>query len=275
MTEVGVLYPTESDWYRHWQERVAHESEPLNLALRGGASADRLAWVFMSGYQAALARCFPEYCQDGWSCFAAAEPREGPGCELTEAEQGYRLNGQKSWIAGAAHVDRLVVALDGASRFVCLERDREGLAITLPRTPSFLAELSQGAAEFSDVRVDAEEVLTDPGRARLFRGAEPVFVLVALNACLGAHAGVLGAADRDIDSIVASAGNAVEVASALVADLGDRETVRAGLDALRSATRQTVSAFIREALSDSDEVLQTSWRADAGLFKMFGVAPGD
>jgi hypothetical protein len=242
--------------------------EPETLAMRGGAVADRFAWVFMSGYQAALKKCFPEYCGNGWSCFAVAEPREGPGCELQESEDGYRLTGQKSWVAGAEHVDRLIVSLDDARRFVCLERDRTGVEISLPRAPSFLAELSQGVAVFNAVEIDRSEVLDEPARARRFRGAEPLHVLIALNAFLAGRTRALGGSDSLVDQAEA----VLEAAAGLSPVLDDRAAFKAGLAELRRATRDVVVQFERELLPAAEEVLQVSWQADGRLLRMFGVA---
>ena len=262
------MFPSEADWYRHWQALAGPDDDPVTLAMRGGASADRFAWVFMSGYQAALKRCFPEYCAGGWVCFAAAEPRNGPGCELRESGDGFRLTGQKSWIAGAEHIDRLIVSLDEARRFVCLERDRPAVEISLPRTPSFLAELSQGVADFNGVEVDRSEVLDEPVRAQRFRGAEPLHVLIALNAFL---AGRIRALDGS-DSLVDRAGAVLDTAAGLAAALDDRPAIKAGLAELRQTTRDVVVGFERELLSTADEVLRLSWQADGRFLSMFGVA---
>ena len=57
--------PDEMSFHAAWVSVCADErgqmlSDPVELALTGGALADRLAWVFVSGYQAAVRQCFPE-----------------------------------------------------------------------------------------------------------------------------------------------------------------------------------------------------------------------
>jgi len=110
-------YPDEEGFYAAWHLACASSSQaaPVDeteLALRGGALADRLAWVFVSGYQAAVRRCFPEFAApSGWTCLAAAEAGDGPGCRLDSGPDGLRLSGDKSWIAGAGVLDSLVVSV--------------------------------------------------------------------------------------------------------------------------------------------------------------------
>ena len=104
-----VRCETEADWYGYWNSHVSVFADPAQRALVGGMVADRLAWVFLSGYQGALAHCFPEFAGSGWGCFAVAEAEDSP-CEVS-GDNPATLKGTKTWIAGAAHVDRLVVAV--------------------------------------------------------------------------------------------------------------------------------------------------------------------
>jgi len=266
--------PDEAHWYERWRAidasvRDADRIEDyIDLACRGGASSDRLAWVFMSGYQAALSCCFPEFSGPGWGCLAAAEPRDGQPVELIAVEERLLLRGIKSWIAGAEHVDRLIVSIEERRRFVCVDRRAEGVTITLPRSPSFLAELSQGAAAFDDVSVSSDQLLEDPERARWFRGAEPLFVLTALNGFLAAQAGRMGRGE----GIFETAAEALDVACTLVDQLGNRAAIKEGLDVLREHTRIVVDEFTALILPEAEAVLKASWQADGGLLKMFGVS---
>lgn len=261
--------PTERDFHSHWSQIEARAGTEPALAVLGGAAADRLAWVFMSGYQAAVRLCFPEARGPGWVCYAAAEPEDGPGCALTAAGDGYRLNGRKSWIAGAERVERLVVNVDDGQgrRFALVPRDAPGVTITLPRTPGFLAELSQGAAAFENVRVAAADLIAEPERLHGFRSAEPLCVLLALNGCMAAHARLAGH-----EATVSAALAAVQAAAAPAPDLYDREAMKAGLTALRERTREVLSGFEQAVLPAAVAALRASWQRDGRLLAMFGVA---
>ncbi|HSG91798.1 MAG TPA: hypothetical protein VLA56_21445 [Pseudomonadales bacterium] len=274
--------PTEAAWLQHWTTAVADgtadgnangdangNADTAELAARAGAGADRLAWVFMSGYQGAVRACFPEFAGPGWSCFAAAEAKDAPPCVLAPAADGHRLHGSKSWVAGARSLARLVVSVGegDARRFVCVARDAPGLVLSEPRAPSFLAELSQGAATFEDVAVGADQLLADPVRAHWFRAAEPLHVLIALNACLGAQAASAGDSSLALTTVAN-----VDLGAGLVPEIHDRVTVKAGLTELRARTTEVVRQFAEGPLAHAVPALGRSWETDARLLTMFGVS---
>jgi len=260
--------PTEADFLRQWRTAAAGAGDEVALAMAGGALADRLAWVFMSGYQAAVRRCFPEFVSAGWTCLAVAEPKEGPACRLDRDGDGFRLNGQKSWIAGSHSVESLVcsVGADEQRCFVSIPADAPGVQLSNPRSPTFLRELSQGAARFDDARVPDSAVLPEPARAQWFRGAEPLYVLLALNACLKGHAGALD--DTDVPRL---ADAAIAFGATLPAHLGEKDRIVPGLASLRAATTAVIEAASR-LKGRFPAALAQSWEADALLFGMFGVS---
>lgn len=245
--------------------RITDEAE---LAQRGGALADRLAWVFVSGYQAAVRRCFPELVKgNGWTCLAAAEGRDGPGCQLMADGDGYLLSGEKSWIAGAGVLDSLVVSVGegDARRFAGIEASAPGVALDLPREPGFLGEMSQGVARFDAVKLAAADVLEAPERGLWFRGAEPLYVMLALNACLRARA-----RDADDGRLLHAAEAAIDKGLKLPAVLAEKTAILAGLQDLRTLTAATLAAAAEVVAATP--TLAASWQGDARLFAMFGVA---
>lgn len=260
--------PTEADFLHHWKTMADGIVDEVELALSGGALADRLAWVFMSGYQAAIRRCFPEFTPLGWTCLAVAEPKDGPACILTGDAQVLRLNGEKSWIAGADSVESLVVSVgaDADRCFVPVAADAPGVTLTNPRTPTFLRELSQGAARFEDVHVPADQRLADPARALWFRGAEPLYVLLALNACLQRQADALG--DPHVSRL---ADTAIAIGRALPVELGEKARIVPGLESLRAATTAVIESA-SHLLGRFPPSLAESWEVDTLLFGMFGVS---
>lgn len=279
-----VACPTEADWYRHWRACTGNAADPAALAALGGAAADRLAWVFVSGYQAAVRHCFPEFPSDGWTCFAAAESEQSTGCTLTEADGHVLLNGTKSWIAGAGCVDHLVVSIGegDAMEFVAVKRTAPGVTIELPRSPTFLADLNQGVAHFDQVSIAPAHRLQAPVRRHWFRAAEPVFVLIALNACLAAQARELAARTVTVattgDSTVAvatavalAADAAVEQGRDLTKIIEDKSHIKAALADYRSVSAAVVSGFEETLLAHAPNAIQDSWRNDSRLLAMFGV----
>lgn len=264
-------YPDEGAFYSAWL--VACASAPADevfMALAGGELADRLSWVFMSGYQAAVRRCFPEFGSiRGWTCFAAAEGGDGPSCVLAEDHDGYRLSGEKSWIAGAGLTDELVVAVgqEDDLRFVRVRRLADGVTISLPRTPGFLGEMTQGVANFDAVAVAAADVVEDPARALWFRGAEPLFIMLALNACLRARGG-----PGETAELVRAADAAIAHGRALPEALGIKKLIVPGLSRLRELTRHTLATA--EGVVARHPSLSRSFQADGRLLTLFGLSEG-
>ncbi len=263
-------YPDERSFHAAWHAACARSGGRVNeteLALRGGALADRLAWIFISGYQAAVRRCFPEFATTpGWSCLAAAEAGDGAACHLEKSGEGLRLSGQKSWIAGAGVLDSLVVSVgaDTGMCFVTVPADAAGVRISLPRTPGFLGELTQGVADFDGVLIPDDRMLRAPERRLEFRGAEPLYVLLALNACLKARAAEVG-----VPEIAVLADTAIHHGRTLPEVLGEKAAILPGLDRLRALSRETLDAA--QAVVEQVPSLAASWQRDGRLFAMFGL----
>ena len=269
-------FPDERSFHSAWLAAcTTADGEPLSdgaeLALAGGALADRLAWVFVSGYQAAVRRCFPELVSGaGWTCLAAAEGRGGAGCELVKQGDSLLLSGEKSWIAGAGVLESLVVSVgEGEARcFVGIQASALGVNIDLPRTPGFLREMSQGVARFDHVAIPAAGVINEPARGLWFRGAEPLYVMLALNACLRSRA--LKAGREDLASL---AGEAIDHGRTLPAVLDQKTAILTGLAELRALSVKALAAAV-DVVAESP-THAASWQADARLFAMFGLAAED
>jgi len=295
----GTLHPleapTEAAWSAIWHRRQIGSRQPFLSAILGGALADRLAWVFAAGYQAALARIFPELpMDDDWACLAVSEDPPGasrPGSEdpdahapaaarravtLTADGAWFRLSGVKTWIAASDHVRNLVVGVGSGEDqlFAIVERDAPGVTIdTGPRRP-FLGDLSQGVAHFEDVLVGPDRIVERPRRARLFGVAEPLHVHAALNAFILAHtttapraggepaapAAPPELAGRALASIVAATG-----AASIHPGYRGVNLALVGLDAQTRATADLFEAWIETA----DPALHRRWLIDRRLVDMF------
>ena len=65
----------EAAWRGTWTKYEVDKLDTVSMAFMGGALADRLAWVFHSGYQAMMRRAFPFCPIDGWASYLVAEDR--------------------------------------------------------------------------------------------------------------------------------------------------------------------------------------------------------
>ncbi len=173
---------SEGAYRRLWERYAAPLDDPFAQALAAGAVADRFAWIFIAGYQAALRRVFGRL--DGWSAFAVTEDRSAeqplPGVTWKEAAAGYRIDGCKTWVAACQHIDSLVIkAGRGAdARYFLVPAQIAGLGIEAKRAPRMLPDLSQGVAHFDAVVLPAT-ALQDAAAVAQFGASEVLFIYTA------------------------------------------------------------------------------------------------
>jgi len=176
---------TEDDFYLRWCE-VAAQQKPSDMARLAGTLATSPGQIFIAGYQAAVRATFPELHHNGWVCFAVTEDRS-PDSKAGPAKPGVTLvdgkvSGFKTWIAAANSVDVLVlkVGSGNAAVYGYVAAEDAEVVINL-RTAEFLADMSQGTAEFRNA---AFTPLIDSSRVREFRRSEPFYIYLAFLACL-------------------------------------------------------------------------------------------
>ena len=180
-----IAAPTEADYHRAWRQHALPRADNLlAMAVTGGLIADRLAWVFMAGYQAACRHAFADADIRSWTAFAATEDRSGeaplPGVALTSDADAGTLSGTKTWVAGARCIEQLIVKVGTGveADYFLLDRSTPGLTIEPGPQPRFLADLSQGRAHLDRVRVGPEQRL-QPTRINEFRALEPLYIYAA------------------------------------------------------------------------------------------------
>lgn len=156
-------FESEADYKRAWQQRMPQRNLFV-LAFEGGALADRLSYVFLAAYQAAVRYCFPVATDDTFYAFAASEDRSGklPGAQIRDG----RLYGSKTWIAASACVDWLIVTTAGSCLLVSANSPGVTLDHGAPKT--FLPDLSQGRAHFNGADFETTEMQGEFGLAEAF-----------------------------------------------------------------------------------------------------------
>lgn len=261
--------PTEDAWHEVWTSRALGGDAPIVTAVIGGALADRLPWVFVSGYQAANRRAFPELPpSSGWACFAASEDRDGklPGASLREVDGRLELSGSKTWIAASDHVEQLVVTVGAGEeqRLVVIDREAEGVTVESYDRSKFLGDMSQGRATFDGAAVGFE--MAGSTSRWGFGAGEPLHVLTALNAFMLSHtlalAGPASLVGRTLASIHGAAMLAEHELTAELVSYG-----LAGLDAHTQAAAEEFEVLIEEVDAD----LHQRWTEDRRLVGMFSA----
>ena len=256
-----VAAPTEADWHATWTDRRLSDADLVVIAALGGALADRLAWVFLSGYQATVYRCFPGLSREpGWTSFVNTEDRSGvlPGTLLSGEGDARRLNGWKGWLAASASVDRLLVsAKQEQSPFILLRRDASGVRIEERDAPSYLPELTQGRVRFEDVAVPDAALIGNEETFPTFRVAEGAYIRVALTGFILSHGRRLGASAEFLAEAVAAVHAAVGVVTQPMPSLSSLVATH-GADL---ATQRLVGPF-EDLLRRGDPALLERWTRD-------------
>lgn len=185
-----------------WPSHLAHSRTPggtIAQAARCGFHADRLAWAFASGYQAALRALVPGLAPEQVVAICVTEA-EGNAprairSRLRREGDGYLLDGAKRWTTLGPGVPLLLVAArdpDASTerpliRLARVPADAPGVTVApMPPTP-FIPEVPHAQPRFENVRVAADAVLPGDGYAQFikpFRTIEDLHVQAALLAYL-------------------------------------------------------------------------------------------
>ena len=72
-THTPTNVPDEHTYAELWLQQVSGLDSLQAQAVKGGLLADRMAWVFVAGYQCALRHTFAELPTDGIAAFAVSE----------------------------------------------------------------------------------------------------------------------------------------------------------------------------------------------------------
>ena len=153
----------EGEFYEIWISELRGQADLLARAIKGGAHADRFAWVFLSGYQSAIKHTFPEINGEEWSSFAVSEDKKGelPGLSWREIDGIYVLDGYKTWVAGVDNLETLIVKAGRGKEalYFWVERKTEGLTFS-KKEKGFLPEMSEGVAYFQSVELGQQRILS-------------------------------------------------------------------------------------------------------------------
>lgn len=259
-----VPAPTEADFYDAWVASGVSSPDPFMTAAVGGAMSDRLAWVFVSGYQGTITRCFPELeVIPGWRSFTNTEDRRGtlPGTALTGGPGEHRLSGWKTWLAAAEHVDEMLIsARQNEPPFIAVRRDQPGVHIEHGTPKAYLKEMVQGMVRFGDIEVDEAQIVGNESTFSVFRASEGAYVRVALNAFILSHALRLGGDATLVGGAIAGLlGAQANLSLPLPSDIAALAT--AGADSHTGWLASEFEAFIES----HDAPLFLRWNRDSRL----------
>ena len=196
--------PTFTHWMPCWQQVATDWGQPIERALAGGLAADRPAWAFAAGYQAAIQALLAPAEVKALAAVCISEAG-GPHPARIEATlepvsalpSGWRLNGEKSFVTGADGAEQLlVVAAAGVGsggrkrlRTVWVNPASSGVFLH-PLPPLVMVpELPHSRVRFEGALLPEDALLPGDGYQdfiKPFRSLEDLYVTAALLAwCFG------------------------------------------------------------------------------------------
>jgi len=190
-------------WWPRQATLFARHTNPVEGAIAGGYAADRLAWAFCAGYQAALRALVPQLPADTLASLCVSEAGGNhPRAILTtlaphpDLKGEFILDGQKRWTTLGPDSALLLVAarLSGASqagrvplKLVMVRQGASGVSLRKMSEIPFIPEVAHAEVRFEQVRVAEQDLLEGDGYARYvkpFRTLEDLHVHAAVLAYL-------------------------------------------------------------------------------------------
>ena len=185
-------------WPSH--RAIAHAcASTIDQAIIGGYRADRTAWAFTSGYQAALGALFPGLPEDRICALCVTEadgnsPR-AIRSTLQRTAEGWQLDGAKRWTTlGPDGGLFLVAARDAgiagerpALRVARVDSDANGVHVETMSPTRFVPEVPHARLRFESVRLADAALLPGDGYdqyVKPFRTVEDLHVHAAVTAYL-------------------------------------------------------------------------------------------
>jgi len=229
-TLLGADVPPEEqpgfdDWWPRWLDACEVWGAPIDRAIAAGFDADRVAWAFAAGYQAALRRLDPTLSVEAVAALCVTEESGRPRDILTSLirdGERWRLRGSKRFVSLADRAAELLVAArtgeaDGRPtlKLVRVRRDDAGVSIAVHPPLPFTPEANHGSVTL-DATLDADRLYEGDGYTRYvkpFRSIEDLHVTAAVLA----HLLRFGLDRRWPDALLGRLVNQLQAARALAA----------------------------------------------------------
>lgn len=273
-----------------WPRQVAlcrRHAQPIHSAIAGGFAADRLAWAFCAGYQAALRALVPQLPADALAslCVTEAGGNHPRAIQATLSPQPGRpgqffLDGAKRWttlgpdsalLLVAARVDGAADAARVALKLAMVRQGAPGVSLRAMSEIRFIPEVAHAEVRFERVPVAGHELLEGDGYVRYvkpFRTLEDLHVHAAILAYLLREARRLAWPHAWMERALAAL-HALAAISRLDASSPATHIALAG-------ALETGAALLREAelLWDaaSGDAASARWQRDRALLAVAGSA---
>lgn len=183
-----------SDWKRHVFANLVSYDTWFDRAVVGGFCSDRLAYVFLSGYQCALHTMFPLLAVDKIAAFCVSEkggnaPR-AIQTKFRKVDSHYTATGTKTFVTCAEEVDILLIAARDSDivsdrpsiKVFYLDSSSEGVLIKEDKVLPFMPELKRGRLTISNCSFPEEQMLDGDGYSEAIKPFSPLETLYIMAA---------------------------------------------------------------------------------------------
>lgn len=270
------------DWWRGFGDVMADWAAPFERAVAGGFAADRMAWAFSAGYQAALRSVLPTLPDRAIAAMCATEEAgnspKAIRTRLTDDGGRLHLTGRKTWASlGPAPSVLLVVArVDGspderpALKVVQVPGDATGVRLEPMPPTRFVPEAPHAQVALEHVAVGAADVLPGDGYAawlKPFRTVEDIHIQAAIVAWIAREARARGWPQAAVEQAAAL----IVALSALAALSPSAPATHVALAGVLAQT-DTFFAQADRWWADSDDAPALArWTRDRALTTMAGT----
>lgn len=279
----GPLSTVDDWWPRHLAQAGAW-ADPASRAIAGGFAADRVAWAFASGYQAALRALVPGLPDEALAAFCVTEeqgnrPRDIRSTVRALPGGGWQLDGAKRWATLGPAGSLLLVAAASADtlgtprprlQLLQVPVPSAGLEVVAMPVTRFVPEVPHAALRMEGLRLGAQALLPGDGYehyVKPFRTLEDLHVTLAVLAYLLREARARAWPEAYREQLVA--------ALALLAALSDGEVSAPETHVALAGALTWAHALHAQAqplwAAASDEAA-ARWQRDAPLFAVAGTA---
>ena len=194
----GIEIESISQWKKDIFANLEKYGTSLEMAIAGGYLSDRMAYVFLSGYQAALHSNFPVLTAGKLGAFCVSE--EGgnrPKAILTSMQpvsEGYVLNGSKTFVTCAEEADELLVAACDSTadvngrpqiKILHVQANVDGALIHEDKTLPFMPELKRGRLTLDGCMCSSSSLLSGDGYADYIKPFSPLEAFYVMAAGVG------------------------------------------------------------------------------------------
>jgi acyl-CoA dehydrogenase len=281
-------------WWPRFSALAAQYAQTIETAIAGGFGADRLAWAFCSGYQAALLALVPDLPATALASFCVSEsagnhPRAIQTALLPhpDAPGKFILDGHKRWttlgpdstlllvaarMGGAVQSERVAPSGERiALRLVRVHSDAPGVSLRPMSEIRFIPEVAHAEVQLTRVAIDESDLLEGDGYARYvkpFRTLEDLHVHAAVLAYLLREARRLHWPRAWIEKTLANL-HALAAIAQRDASSAATHIALAGALAAGAALVNEADAYWTAAAGDP---ASTRWQRDRALLSVAGTA---